>query len=152
MLTLDACTPCYCFQSFLMCLNTLSFSFTWSSVCIICSNLSANSDLFVTSRLAKYPDSIYGCINLLQKHLTTSKASPLPSFLQQESVQTLLLLSLMGLLYQLFSGTDNVCMSIQGYLSASSFPQPKNVIIVKTEMITLHYEFYKKIISISEDE
>ena len=54
------------------------------------------------------------------------KSSSLPCFLQQESliqkVQTLLLLlSLMVWLHQSFSWTDNVCMSIQGYLSASLF-------------------------------
>ena len=64
MLALDMCTPCYHFWSFLMCLDRLSCLFICSSIYIICSNLSVNSVLFVTSTLAMYPGSIYGHINL----------------------------------------------------------------------------------------
>ena len=49
----------------MICLNRFSCSLTCSSICIILSKLSINSDLFVTSTLAKYPGSIYRCIDQL---------------------------------------------------------------------------------------
>ena len=64
------------------------------------------------------------------KHLTNPKLSPLLCFLQQKSliqkVQTLLFMHLMIWLRLSFSWMDNVCMSIQGYLLALSFPSSSN--------------------------
>ena len=66
MFALDMCTPCCDFWFFLICLNRLSCLFTCSSVCVIHSNLSIDSDLFVTSTSAEYPVSIIRCID--QEH------------------------------------------------------------------------------------
>ena len=64
MINPDMPTPCLCFQLFLMHFNRLSCLFTCSGICIIHSNHSIFSDLFVSSTLAKYPGFIYRHINL----------------------------------------------------------------------------------------
>ena len=68
-------TPCCHFWLFLMCLNRLSCSFTCSSICIIWSNLSVDSDLFVTFTLAKYPGSTYRCIKLISTSACKRKSN-----------------------------------------------------------------------------
>ena len=76
---LDTHTPCHHFWLFLMCLSWLSFLFTCPSICTICSNLSVNSELFVTSTQAKYSGSFYRQINLVPSSLILwSMGSNLP--------------------------------------------------------------------------
>ena len=115
------CTPCHHFWSFLMCSIWLYHSLICSSICTICLIISINSDLFVTSTLAKYAGFMHG-------HIDLSWWSPLALFLCRLESVLLIFLNLLDCQICPLSSMFKVCnhISLQGHLLILDIAWPQH--------------------------